>query len=130
MYYLICSARSLSLLFPDKIPHSFLKHFSLIAPRPAPKITWRKNNLPLVHGKDSIEILSAFQGRLLNIINVRKDIHEDQYSCEAENSENTGNPIKHNINLKVEGKMIKINELKFSNGCKLFPPGDSAWGSK
>ena len=86
--------------------------------------------MPLVNGKDSFEISNAFQGRLLNIINVRKDIHEDRYSCEAENSENTGTPIRHNINLKVEGKMIKINELKFSNGCKMFPPDDSAWGPK
>ena len=103
---MICLVKSLSLAFPDKTPVSFLKHFSLITRRPAPQITWRQNNLPLVHGKDSIEISSAFQGRLLNIISVRKDIHEDQYSCEAENSENAGNPIKHNINLKVEGKMI------------------------
>ena len=38
------------------------------------------------------------------IITVQKNIHEGQYTCEAENSENAGNPIKHNINLQVEGK--------------------------
>ena len=74
-----------------------------ITHRPAPQITWKKNGVTLVHGKDSFEIPNAFQGRLLNIINVRKDLHEDQYSCEAENSQSAGNPIIHNINLQVEG---------------------------
>ena len=35
---------------------------------------------------------------------MQKNVHEGQYTCEAENSENAGNPIKHNINLQVEGK--------------------------
>jgi len=60
--------------------------------------------LPLENGKDSFEILNAFQQRLLNIINVRKDTHEGKYSCEAENSVNRGNPERYPIELRVEGK--------------------------
>jgi len=83
----------------------------LIAFRPAPKITWKKNGVTLVHGRDSIEIPSQFQGRLLNITNVQRDRHQDQYSCEAENSQSAGNPIKHNIDLQVEGKIDLVNDI-------------------
>ena len=84
---------------------------SSITHRPAPKITWKKNSVPLEHGKNSFEILDAFRGRLLNIINVEKDKHQDQYTCEGENSQNTGSPLKFNITLLVEG-IIKYSTLK------------------
>ena len=61
---------------------------------------WQK----LVHGQDNFEIATAFQGRLLNIISVKKRMHETNYRCEAENSQSGGNPLVHNIELKVEGK--------------------------
>ena len=58
----------------------------------------------LVHGLDSFEIDTAFQGRLLNIISVKKNLHETSYRCEAENSQSGGNPLVHDIQLNVEGK--------------------------
>ena len=58
----------------------------------------------LVHGQDSFEIASDFQGRLLNIISVKKSMHETNYRCEAENSLSGGNPEVHDIQLNVEGK--------------------------
>ena len=66
-------------------------------------MTWKKDGKQIQSGKESFEIPNAFQGRLLIIITVQKNIHDGQYTCEAENSENAGNPIKHNINLQVEG---------------------------
>ena len=37
-------------------------------------------------------------------MDVKKDKHEStKYTCEAENSMNSGNPLSHKINLKVEG---------------------------
>ena len=61
---------------------------------------WQK----LVHGQDNFEIATAFQGRLLNIISVEESMHETNYRCEAENSQSVGNPLVHDIELKVEGK--------------------------
>ena len=61
---------------------------------------WQK----LVHGQDNFEIATTFQGRLLNIISVTKSMHETNYRCEAENSQSVGNPLVHDIELKVEGK--------------------------
>ena len=58
----------------------------------------------LVHGQDSFEIATAFQGRLLNIISVKKNMHETKYRCEAENSQSGGNPLVHEIQLNVKGK--------------------------
>ena len=58
----------------------------------------------LVHGQDSFEIATAFQGRLLKIISVEERMHETNYRCEAENSQSVGNPLVHDIELKVEGK--------------------------
>ena len=58
----------------------------------------------LVHGQDSFEIATAFQGRLLNIISVKENMHETNYRCEAENSQSGGNPLVHDIQLNVEGK--------------------------
>ena len=122
----------LLLFYFKKSLFSFLKHCS-DSRRPAPKITWKKNNSALVHGRDSFEISNVFQGRLLNIVNVRKDIHEGQYSCEAENSQNAGSPIKHNINLQFEGKGLHFSllsvelvyknvvNIKFRLGAALTP---------
>ena len=64
----------------------------------------RGNWQNLVHGQDSFEIDTAFQGRLLNIISVKKSMHETNYRCEAENSQSGGNPLVHDIHLNVEGK--------------------------
>ena len=61
---------------------------------------WQK----LVHGQDNFEIATTFQGRLLNIISVKESMHETNYRCEAENSQSVGNPLVHDIELKVEGK--------------------------
>ena len=58
----------------------------------------------VVHGQDSFEIDTAFQGRLLNIISVKKNLHETSYRCEAENSQSGGNPLVHDIQLNVKGK--------------------------
>ena len=58
----------------------------------------------LVHGQDSFEIDTAFQGRLLNIISVKQNMHETRYRCEAANSQSGGNPLVHEIQLNVEGK--------------------------
>ena len=58
----------------------------------------------LVHGQDSFEIDTALQGRLLNIISVKQNMHETRYRCEAENSQSGGNPLVHDIQLNVEGK--------------------------
>ena len=63
-----------------------------------------KNWKNLVHGQDSFEIATAFQGRLLNIISVKEDMHETKYRCEAENSRSGGNPLVHEIQLNVDGK--------------------------
>lgn len=68
-------------------------------------IIWKKNGQLIVHGQDSLEIPYAFYGRLLNIVNVRNDLHEDIYTCEAENSENIGRPIVHSTNLTVQGNL-------------------------
>ena len=64
----------------------------------------RGNWQNLVHGQDSFEIDTAFQGRLLNIISVKQNMHETRYRCEAENSQSGGNPLVHDIQLNVEGK--------------------------
>ena len=74
--------------------------------RPAPSITWKKNGVALQHGRDSMEIPQAFQGRQLIIVNVRRDFHEDQYSCEAENAQGSAAPKT--TTLTVEG-MRNVN---------------------
>ena len=78
-----------------------------------PTITWKIQNKDgnwqnLVHGQDNFEIASAFQGRLLNIISVKKSMHETRYRCEAENSESGGSPLVHDIQLNVEGKCMAL----------------------
>lgn len=74
----------------------------MIACRPPPKITWKKNGREIITG-DDFEIASTFLGRRLDLVNVKKDIHEDTYTCEAENSENSGNPIVSSTILTVKG---------------------------
>ena len=71
--------------------------------RPPPTITWKKNGKLIVTGND-FEIAGTFEGRRLDLINVKKDLHEDKYSCEAENSQNSGNPISFTTILTVKGK--------------------------
>ena len=78
-----------------------------------PTITWKIQNKDgnwknLVHGQDNFEIASAFQGRLLNIISVKKSMHETRYRCEAENSESGGSPLVHDTQLNVEGKCMAL----------------------
>lgn len=53
-----------------------------------------------------MEIPHAFQGRQLIIVKVRRDFHEGDYTCEAENSQGSA-PVK-TTNLVVEG-MCNIN---------------------
>ena len=77
----------------------------IITCRPPPKITWKKNGQEIINGWNSFEIPDAFYGRLLKIINVKRDLHQDVYTCEAENSQNSGNPLVYTINLNVEGKL-------------------------
>ena len=62
--------------------------------------------MKLVHGKDSMEIPQAFQGRQLIIVKVRRDFDEGDYTCEAENSQGSA-PVK-TTTLVVEG-MCNIN---------------------
>ncbi|CAH3151030.1 unnamed protein product, partial [Porites lobata] len=81
--------------------------YCLAVGRPVPMITWKMQDKSgnwrnLVHGQDSFEIATAFQGRLLNIISVKKSMHETNYRCEAENSQSGGNPLVHDIRLDVE----------------------------
>ena len=84
--------------------------------RPAPKITWKKNGQQIISGKNNYDIPDLFFGRQLTIMDVKKDEHESpQYSCEAENILNSGNPLKHNIELKVEGKHNNVLGKKSYN---------------
>ena len=71
--------------------------------RPPPVITWKKNGQVIVTG-DDFEIPGTFLGRCLDLINVKKDIHEDTYACEAENSQNSGNTSVFTTILTVKGK--------------------------
>lgn len=73
--------------------------------RPAPKIIWKKNGQQIINGENNYDIPDLFFGRQLTIMNVKKDKHESpQYSCEAKNKMNSENPLKHNIELQVQGK--------------------------
>ena len=74
----------------------------LIACRPPPTITWKKNGQTIITG-DDFEIADTFLGRRLDLINVKKNIHEDTYTCEAENSQNSGNPEVFTTTLTVKG---------------------------
>ena len=57
-----------------------------------------------MNGKDNFQIPDAFHGRMLKIISVKHKIHETTYRCEAENSQNVGNPKVHDVQLTVKGK--------------------------
>ena len=70
--------------------------------RPPPTITWKKNGQTVVTG-DDFKIADSYQGRRLELINVEKNIHEDTYTCEAENSQNSGNPRVFTTTLTVKG---------------------------
>ena len=74
----------------------------LITCRPPPTITWKKNGQTIITG-DDFEIADTFLQRRLDLINVKKNIHEDTYTCEAENSQNSGNPEVFTTTLTVKG---------------------------
>ena len=81
--------------------------------RPFPTITWKKNGKELRDGVDFFEIPSQLEGRLLNITKVDENMHEDIYTCQASNNQTIGTgPQERNINLQVEGKLLK---------CTLIP---------
>ena len=48
--------------------------------RPPPVITWKKNGQLIVTG-DGFGISRTFQGRRFDLINVKKNVHEDTYTC-------------------------------------------------
>ena len=77
----------------------------------------------LVHRQDSFDIDTVFQGRLLNIVSVKKNMHETRYRCEAENSQSGGNPLVHDIQLDVEGKWPRAVSISctdsFNNQIKV-----------
>jgi len=77
-------------------------YISMITCRPPPAITWKKNGQTIPTG-DDFEIAGTFLGRRLDLINVKKDLHEDTYTCEAENSQNSGNPLVFTTDVTVEG---------------------------
>jgi len=74
----------------------------MITYRPPPAITWKKNGKTIVIG-DDFEMATTFLGRRLDLVNVKKDLHEDTYTCEAENSQNSGNPLVFTIVVTVQG---------------------------
>lgn len=77
--------------------------YCLALGRPAPRITWKKNGQQIISGENNYDIPELFFGRQLTIMDVKKDKHESpQYSCEAQNKLNSGNPLKHNIELQVQ----------------------------
>ena len=74
----------------------------MITCRPPPTITWKKNGQIIFTG-DNFKIAGTYQGRRLELINVKKNIHEGTYTCEAENSQNSGNPRVSFTTLTVKG---------------------------
>ena len=60
----------------------------MITCRPPPIITWKKNSQTIVTG-DDFQIPGTYLGRRLDLINVKKNIHEDTYACLAQNSQKT-----------------------------------------
>lgn len=79
--------------------------------RPAPSITWKKNGQLIVDKQDSFVIPTSFHERRLDIKNVTRAKHEDQYTCEAVNALSNGNPLIHTINLEVEGKYSSFKNV-------------------
>lgn len=88
--------------FPTRTSWPANNIYFLITCRPPPTITWKKNGQTIVTG-DDFEIAGTFLGRRLDLINVKKDIHEDTYTCEAENSQNSGNPNVFTTIVTVKG---------------------------
>ena len=76
--------------------------------RPTPQITWKKNGQQIVDGQNSFEVRSYFYGRRLVITNVNRESHQDNYTCEANNSRGNVDPIVRKINLEVKGKLSSI----------------------
>ena len=76
--------------------------------RSTPTISWRKNGTKIAIAKEeaAFDIPWGFQNRLLNITKVRKDQHEDMYSCEAEVNETS--VLKYSFTLKVEGDVFIV----------------------
>jgi len=74
----------------------------MITYRPPSTITWKKNGKTIVIG-DDFAIATTFLGRRLDLVNVKRDLHEDTYTCEAENSQNSGNPLVFTIVVTVQG---------------------------
>lgn len=64
-------------------------------------------------------IPDAFYGRFLKIINVNRDLHQDVYTCEAENSQNFGNPLVYTINLNVKGKLRQPRSQGLENKVEI-----------
>jgi len=74
----------------------------MITYRPPPTITWKKNGETIVKG-DDFAIATTFLGRRLDLVNVKRHLHKDTYTCEAENSQNSGNPLVFTIVVTVQG---------------------------
>lgn len=91
----------------------------IITCRPPPRITWKKNGQNITHEWNFFEIPDAFYGRLLKIINVSRDLHQDVYTCEAENSQSSGYPIVYTINLNVEGKLREPRSQDLRNEVEI-----------
>ena len=83
-------------------PANNISLYNYLTCRPPPIITWKKNGQTIVIG-DDFQIPSTYLGRRLELINVKKNIHEDTYTCEAENSQNSGNPRVFTTTLTVKG---------------------------
>ena len=74
----------------------------MITCRPPPIITWKKNGQIIFTG-EYFNIPATYLGRRLELLNVKKNIHQGIYTCEAENSQNSGNPRVSTTTLTVEG---------------------------
>ena len=60
----------------------------------------------IVNEKDNFKIAGAFHGRLLEISFVNQST-QTSYRCEARNSQSFGNPLVHEVDLRVEGNWPK-----------------------
>ena len=74
----------------------------LIINSPAPKIIWKKNGVKLEPISSDFEIPKIFYSRLLNVTIAKKNVHHDNYSCEAEVNGRT--VLTHRFELQVQGK--------------------------
>ena len=101
--------RCITKVISHNAPYS--SNLNPITYRPAPNITWK-----ILRGgkweqlgkeEDNFKIADAFHGRLLEISFVNQSTHQTQYRCEASNSQSSGNPLVHKVDLKVEGNWPK-----------------------